>query len=101
MMLKKEWLDVLLVERGLVEMWEKVKRVIMVGIVYLNENCLDKFGEKIDCDFLLIVKGNLLKYVSRGGLKFEKVLKEFFVFVKDKIMIDIGFFIGGFMDCVL
>lgn len=72
----------------------------MVGFVYVNEVCLDKLGEKIECDMLLIIKGVVMFYVSRGGFKFEKVIKEFNVYVVDKIMIDIGFFIGGFIDCV-
>ncbi len=98
---KKERLDVLLVERGLAETREKAKRAIMAGIVYSNENRLDKPGEKIDRDLPLTVKGNPLRYVSRGGLKLEKALKEFPVSVKDKIMIDIGSSTGGFTDCAL
>ncbi len=74
---KKERLDVLLVERGLMETREKAKRAIMAGIVYTNENRLDKPGEKVDRTIPLTVKGNPLKYVSRGGLKLEKALKSF------------------------
>ncbi|PAV34718.1 TlyA family rRNA (cytidine-2'-O)-methyltransferase [Bacillus licheniformis] len=98
---KKERLDVLLVERGLMETREKAKRAIMAGIVYTNENRLDKPGEKVDRTIPLTVKGNPLKYVSRGGLKLEKALKEFQLFVQGKLMIDIGSSTGGFTDCAL
>lgn len=98
---KKERLDVLLVERGLMETREKAKRAIMAGIVYSNENRLDKPGEKIERDLPLTVKGNPLKYVSRGGLKLEKALQEFPVSVEGKIMIDVGSSTGGFTDCAL
>ncbi|WP_438420208.1 TlyA family RNA methyltransferase [Bacillus siamensis] len=98
---KKERLDVLLVEKGLAETREKAKRAIMAGIVYSNENRLDKPGEKIARDLPLTVKGNPLKYVSRGGLKLEKALEVFPVSVKGKIMIDIGSSTGGFTDCAL
>jgi 23S rRNA (cytidine1920-2'-O)/16S rRNA (cytidine1409-2'-O)-methyltransferase len=98
---KKERLDVLLVERGLIETREKAKRAIMAGIVYSNETRMDKPGEKIDRTLPLMIKGNPLKYVSRGGLKLEKALKVFQVNVNDKIIIDIGSSTGGFTDCAL
>jgi 23S rRNA (cytidine1920-2'-O)/16S rRNA (cytidine1409-2'-O)-methyltransferase len=98
---KKERLDLLLVERGLVESREKAKRVILAGLVYSNEMRLDKPGEKVDSDIPLTIKGNPLPYVSRGGLKLEKALKEFVISVKDKIVVDIGASTGGFTDCAL
>ncbi|PMC39560.1 TlyA family rRNA (cytidine-2'-O)-methyltransferase [Bacillus sp. UMB0899] len=101
MMSKKERLDILLVESGLFETREKAKRAIMAGIVYGNEERLDKPGEKISRDLVLTVKGQTLPYVSRGGLKLEKAINEFNVDVKDKIMIDIGSSTGGFTDCAL
>jgi 23S rRNA (cytidine1920-2'-O)/16S rRNA (cytidine1409-2'-O)-methyltransferase len=100
-MAKKERLDVLLVERGLVETREKAKRSIMAGLVYTNEQRLDKPGEKVAVDAPLTVKGNLIPYVSRGGLKLEKALKVFNLDVKDKILLDIGASTGGFTDCAL
>jgi 23S rRNA (cytidine1920-2'-O)/16S rRNA (cytidine1409-2'-O)-methyltransferase len=98
---KKERLDLLLVERGLVESREKAKRIILAGLVYSNEFRLDKPGEKVDRDIPLTIKGNPLPYVSRGGLKLEKALKEFSISVKDKIVLDIGASTGGFTDCAL
>jgi 23S rRNA (cytidine1920-2'-O)/16S rRNA (cytidine1409-2'-O)-methyltransferase len=101
MKIKKERLDVLLVERGLAETREKAKRSIMAGLVYTNEERLDKPGEKVNADIPLTVKGNVLPYVSRGGLKLEKALKVFEVDVKDKVLLDIGASTGGFTDCAL
>lgn len=98
---KKERIDVLLVERGLAETREKAKRSIMAGLVYSNETRLDKPGEKISIDSPLVIKGNVLPYVSRGGLKLEKALKVFDVDVKDKVLLDIGASTGGFTDCAL
>ncbi|MFY4776252.1 TlyA family RNA methyltransferase [Metabacillus sp. RGM 3146] len=98
---KKERLDVLLVERGLIETREKAKRAVMAGLVYSKEERLDKPGEKHARDIPLTVKGNVLPYVSRGGLKLEKALQIFDVSVEGKIMIDIGSSTGGFTDCAL
>lgn len=100
-MSKKERLDVLLVEKGLIETREKAKRAVMAGLVFANEMRLDKPGEKVDRDLPLTIKGNVLPYVSRGGLKLEKALKQFDVQTEGKIMIDIGSSTGGFTDCAL
>ncbi|GHI01031.1 TlyA family RNA methyltransferase [Neobacillus kokaensis] len=100
-MKNKERIDVLLVERGLCETREKAKRAIMAGLVYANEERLDKPGEKVKIDTPLVVKGNILPYVSRGGLKLEKALKVFDVSVADKVLLDIGASTGGFTDCAL
>lgn len=99
--MKKERIDILLVERGLAETREKAKRAIMAGLVYSNENRLDKPGEKISVDLPLVIKGKGLRYVSRGGLKLEKALKVFDVDIQDKVLIDIGASTGGFTDCAL
>ncbi|MBS4176393.1 TlyA family RNA methyltransferase [Lederbergia citrea] len=98
---KKQRLDILLVERGLSETREKAKRAIMAGIVFSNETRLDKPGEKVNEDIPLHIKGNALPYVSRGGLKLEKALKEFPVSVEGKVLLDIGASTGGFTDCAL
>lgn len=100
-MAKKERIDVLLVEKGLMETREKAKRAVMAGIVYSNEERIDKPGEKIPVDAPLEIKGKTMPYVSRGGLKLEKALQVFDVTVKDKILIDIGASTGGFTDCAL
>jgi 23S rRNA (cytidine1920-2'-O)/16S rRNA (cytidine1409-2'-O)-methyltransferase len=101
MKVKKQRIDVLLVERGLIETREKAKRAIMAGLVFSNEMRLDKPGDKVSVDIPLTVKGNVLPYVSRGGLKLEKALKVFDIHVDGKVMIDIGSSTGGFTDCAL
>ncbi|MBS4191223.1 TlyA family RNA methyltransferase [Bacillus sp. FJAT-49705] len=101
MKIKKERLDVLLVDRGLAETREKAKRTIMAGLVFSNETRLDKPGEKVNSDIPLRVKGKVTPYVSRGGLKLEKALKMFDLDVKDKLLLDIGASTGGFTDCAL
>ncbi len=100
--MKKERIDVLLVEQGLAETREKAKRSVMAGLVYTDKNeRLDKPGEKIDGSTSLHLKGNPLPYVSRGGLKLEKALKVFELSVLDLIVLDIGASTGGFTDVVL
>ncbi|MGM9926201.1 MAG: TlyA family RNA methyltransferase [Bacillus sp. (in: firmicutes)] len=101
MKIKKERIDVLLVEQGLAETREKAKRAIMAGLVYANEERLDKPGEKIPADTILTIKGKVMPYVSRGGLKLEKAIKEFGLDLKDRVMLDIGSSTGGFTDCGL
>lgn len=98
---KKERLDILLVEKGLSETREKAKRMIMAGLVYGNEERLDKPGEKVSVDLELTIKGKVMPYVSRGGLKLEKALNAFDLDVKDKVLLDIGASTGGFTDCAL
>lgn len=99
--MKKVRLDLLLVERGLIETREKAKRTIMAGLVYSESMRLDKPGMKVEEDLLITVKGKAIPYVSRGGLKLEKALKTFDLSVEDVILIDIGSSTGGFTDCAL
>lgn len=101
MKVNKERLDVLLVEKGLAETREKAKRMIMAGLVYANEERLEKPGEKVPVDYELTIKGKVMPYVSRGGLKLEKALKVFDLSVDGKILLDIGSSTGGFTDCAL
>ncbi|MFD1018694.1 TlyA family RNA methyltransferase [Thalassobacillus hwangdonensis] len=100
-MTKKVRLDVLLVERGLLETREKAKRTIMAGLVFSESERLDKPGMKVDETLELTVKGKAIPYVSRGGLKLEKAIHQFDIQLNDKIMIDIGSSTGGFTDCAL
>ncbi|MFB1050410.1 TlyA family RNA methyltransferase [Paraliobacillus sp. JSM ZJ581] len=100
-MANKVRLDTLLVERGLVETREKAKRTIMAGLVFSEENRLDKPGMKVDADLSLKVKGKAIPYVGRGGLKLEKALQRFNINLNDRTMVDIGSSTGGFTDCAL
>ena len=99
----KERLDVLLVRRGLAESREKAKAVIMAGCVYVNDQKEDKAGAMFDETKIsnLEVRGNTLPYVSRGGRKLEKAMKNFGVTLKDKVCMDVGASTGGFTDCML
>lgn len=100
--MKKERVDILLVEQGLFETREKAKRAIMAGQIYNEkEERLDKPGEKIPETATLQIKGETLKYVSRGGLKLEKALEVFDLDVRDKVILDIGSSTGGFTDAAL
>lgn len=99
--MKKERIDVLLVEQGFFDSREKAKRSVMAGLVYDEHGRVDKPGQKVSLDAKIIVKGNTLRYVSRGGLKLEKALEHFKINLEQRIMLDIGSSTGGFTDCAL
>ena len=97
----KERLDVLLVKRNLAESREKAKAVIMSGNVFVDGQREDKAGTTFPEDVAIEVRGHALPYVSRGGLKLEKAMKEFDVELQDKVCTDVGSSTGGFTDCML
>ena len=98
----KERLDILLVREGYAPSREKAKTIIMSGNVFVDEQREDKAGSVFDPDKVKItVKGKSLKYVSRGGLKLEKAIREFSLMLDGKICMDIGASTGGFTDCML
>ena len=97
----KERLDVLLVNRGLAPSREKAKAMIMEGNVFVDNQRADKAGATFDVEAAIEVKGNTLKYVSRGGLKLEKAMTHFGIELEGKICMDIGASTGGFTDCML
>ncbi len=97
----KERLDVLLVKRNLAESREKAKAVIMAGNVFVDGQREDKAGSIFPPDVSIEVRGHVLPYVSRGGLKLEKALANFDVDVKDCVCTDVGSSTGGFTDCML
>ncbi len=99
--IKKERLDILLVQRGLASSREKAKAIIMSGIVYVDGNKEDKAGTTFPENVDIQVKGNTLKYVSRGGLKLEKAMQEFGVKLSELVCMDVGSSTGGFTDCML
>lgn len=100
-MSEKQRLDVALAERGLAESREKAKALIMAGIVYVNNQKSDKAGNTVKSDDIIEVRGETLKYVSRGGLKLEKAIKSFDISLDGLICADIGASTGGFTDCML
>lgn len=98
----KERLDVLLVQQGFFSSREKAKAIIMAGNVFVDGQREDKAGAMFDPDKVrLEVKGQTLKYVSRGGLKLEKAIEAFGLDLTDKVCMDIGASTGGFTDCML
>ncbi len=94
-------LDVALVEGGYAESREKAKRLIMSGIVYVNNQKSDKAGNTVNPDDIIEVRGQTLKYVSRGGLKLEKAMQVFPITLDGFVCADIGASTGGFTDCML
>ncbi len=97
----KERLDKLLVKRGLVESREKAQALIMAGLVYVNDQRVDKAGTRVSLEAQIEIKGETCPYVSRGGLKLEHALKEFHISVAGLVCADIGASTGGFTDCLL
>ena len=100
-MSNKTRLDVLLVERGLQESRQKARATIMSGLVFVKGQRVDKPGTAIPNDAEIEVRGNALKYVSRGGLKLEKAMATFPIDLTGAICGDIGASTGGFTDCML
>ncbi len=97
----KERLDILLTKRNLAPSREKAKAIIMSGIVYVEGQKEDKAGSFFPEEVSIEVRGSTLPYVSRGGLKLEKAMKQFAVSVKEKVCTDVGASTGGFTDCML
>lgn len=97
----KERLDVLLVSRGLAPSREKAKTMIMEGCVFVENEREDKAGSMFDTKAAIEVRGNTLKYVSRGGLKLEKAIVQFEIALEGSVCMDIGASTGGFTDCML
>ncbi|MEW6614488.1 MAG: TlyA family RNA methyltransferase [Thermodesulfobacteriota bacterium] len=98
---KKERVDKLLVDRGLVQSRERASALILEGKVIVNGIRVDKAGTKVPADSSLKLKENDIPYVSRGGVKLAYALDEFKLEVKDKVALDIGASTGGFSDCLL
>ncbi len=97
----KERLDVMLVKRGMAQSREKAKAIIMSGNVFVQGQREDKAGTMFDEKVNIEVKGNTLKYVSRGGLKLEKAMEQFDLQLDGKVCMDVGASTGGFTDCML
>jgi 23S rRNA (cytidine1920-2'-O)/16S rRNA (cytidine1409-2'-O)-methyltransferase len=94
-------LDKLLVERALAPSREKAQALIMAGQVVVGDHTVDKAGQQVPLDAEIRIKGELLPYVSRGGLKLRKALDEFGIDVTGLVALDVGASTGGFSDCLL
>jgi 23S rRNA (cytidine1920-2'-O)/16S rRNA (cytidine1409-2'-O)-methyltransferase len=98
---EKERLDKILVDRGLVQSRERARALIMAGTVVVADHVADKAGMMIAIDSDIRLKGEVLPFVSRGGLKLQKALDEFGIDVTGLAVLDVGASTGGFTDCLL
>jgi 23S rRNA (cytidine1920-2'-O)/16S rRNA (cytidine1409-2'-O)-methyltransferase len=98
---QKERLDMLLVQRGLCDSRSRAQALIMSGEVYVGGQKCDKAGTPVDVEAEIEVRGNHCPYVSRGGLKLEKALRDFGVDPTGYVCSDSGASTGGFTDCLL
>ena len=94
-------IDQLLYKRALTESREKARALILEGKVIVNGQKIEKPGTMVNQNAEITICGETLPYVSRGGLKLEKALKEFSIDVKDKVAMDVGASTGGFTDCLI
>ncbi len=101
-MSEKVRLDIYMTDNKLAPSREKAKAMIMAGQVYIDNQKCDKAGVLVNPDSVQVeVRGDTLKYVSRGGLKLEKAMSEFPIVLEGKTTMDIGASTGGFTDCML
>lgn len=101
-MAQKIRLDVYMAEKNMAESREKARALIMAGQVYIDNQKCDKAGLMINPEISKPeIRGETLKYVSRGGLKLEKAMQEFPISLEGKVTMDIGASTGGFTDCML
>ncbi len=97
----KKRLDVLLTEQGYADSRTKAQAIIMAGQVYVEGQKADKPGISYEENVTIEVRGDVCPYVSRGGLKLEKALRDFGVKPDDFVCSDSGASTGGFTDCLL
>lgn len=100
-MKNKKRLDILLTEQGYAESRAKAQAVIMSGLVYVDGQKADKPGTSYEENVSIEVRGAACPYVSRGGLKLEKALRDFQICPKGYVCSDSGASTGGFTDCLL
>lgn len=94
-------LDKLIADKGLSESRETAKKLILAGLVRINDTVYDKPGANVDADSNIQITRPEIQYVSRGGLKLEGAIKTFGINVSGKIAVDIGASTGGFTDFLL
>lgn len=101
MAVTRERLDVYLVNNGFFSSREKARAAVMAGLVFVDGERVDKPGHPVKAAVKVQIRGNKLPYVSRGGLKLARAIKEFKIDLKDRVVLDIGASTGGFTDCAL
>jgi 23S rRNA (cytidine1920-2'-O)/16S rRNA (cytidine1409-2'-O)-methyltransferase len=97
----KERLDILLVERGLAESRARAQALILAGSVVVGDQRVDKPGTRVAVDADIRLKGEVARFVSRGGEKLDAALEHFKLDVTGAVCADIGASTGGFTDCLL
>ena len=97
----KQRLDIVVLERGLVNSRARARALIMAGKILVNDVRMDKPGSRVGPDDVVRIKGKDIPYVSRGGLKLEAALRAFDINVNCLICMDVGASTGGFTDCLL
>ena len=98
---EKARLDKLIFDRGMASSRERARALIMAGHVVVSDHVADKAGQMVPVDVDIRLKGDVLPFVSRGGLKLQKALDEFGVDVSGLVVLDVGASTGGFTDCLL
>jgi 23S rRNA (cytidine1920-2'-O)/16S rRNA (cytidine1409-2'-O)-methyltransferase len=96
-----ERLDKIVAARGLAESREKAQILIEAGLVQVGGQVVSKVGQRIDEDAEIVVTGEALPYVGRGGLKLAAALKHFRINAQGMTCLDVGASTGGFTDCLL
>jgi 23S rRNA (cytidine1920-2'-O)/16S rRNA (cytidine1409-2'-O)-methyltransferase len=94
-------LDKLLLDRQLVPSRERAQALVLAGKVLVNGQKVEKSGTLIESSAEILLLGNDLKYVGRGGLKLERALQHWNIDVRDRVCLDVGASTGGFTDCLL
>lgn len=97
----KKRLDLMMLEKGIVRSRQRAKALIMAGKVLVNNQIVDKPGALVLSEDPIVLKGKNHRYVSRGGLKLEKALRELSIDITGFVCLDIGASTGGFTDCLL
>lgn len=97
----KDRIDYILVNKGYFESRQKAKYAIENKCVFVNDVLVEKCSKVFSDDCKIEIKGEILPFVSRGGLKLDKAIKVFDISLNDKICMDIGASTGGFTDCML
>ena len=100
-MREKARLDKLIFDRGMASSRERARALIMAGQVVVGDHVADKAGQMVPVDAQIRLKGDVLPFVSRGGLKLQKALAEFGIDVAGLAVLDVGASTGGFTDCLL
>lgn len=94
-------IDSLLVEKGYFPTRQKAQYAIKQKCIFVEEQLIDKPSKMVEEESKIEIRGEVLQFVSRGGLKLQKAIEVFQIDLQDKIAMDIGASTGGFTDCML